>query len=156
MSLIFSTERCEKALKKTELKKFKKIIRHAVKIINPDLSGKISLSFAKKNQIRKIKKDFWGINRESDVVTFSYNEPMNEISADIIICPQVARERSPEFGTNYFYELILYAVHGLLHLSGFDDMKERERLKMKREEKKIMKILDDKFKIQKQQKINKK
>jgi len=152
MNLIFSTGQCEKALNKAELNKFKKIMRRAIEIINPTVSGKISLSFASKKQMRKIKKDFWGIDTESDVVTFLYNEPMKEISADIIICPQVAKERSPEFGTSYFYELVLYAVHGLLHLCGFDDQRKEDSLKMRKAENKIMKILDNEFKIQKRKK----
>lgn len=61
----------------------------------------------------KVHRDFLGIPGATDVITFPYGE--------ILLCAPVAAERSHEFRHNTTTELALYAIHGLLHLSGYDD-----------------------------------
>ena len=61
----------------------------------------------------KVHRDFLGIPGATDVITFPYGE--------ILVCAPVAAERSREFGHDTTTELALYAIHGLLHLSGYDD-----------------------------------
>ena len=50
---------------------------------------------------------------ETDVITFPYGE--------ILVCPAVARDRAPEYGLGIEQEVLLYCLHGLLHLAGYDD-----------------------------------
>ena len=61
----------------------------------------------------KVHRDFLGIPGATDVITFPYGE--------ILVCAPVAAERAREFGHDATTELALYAIHGLLHLSGLDD-----------------------------------
>lgn len=61
----------------------------------------------------QVHRDFLGIPGPTDVITFPYGE--------ILICAPVAAGRAKEFGHDTTTELALYAIHGLLHLSGFDD-----------------------------------
>lgn len=61
----------------------------------------------------KVHRDFLGIPGATDVITFPYGE--------ILLCAPVAAERAREFGHTTTTELALYAIHGLLHLSGYDD-----------------------------------
>lgn len=61
----------------------------------------------------KVHRDFLGIPGPTDVITFPYGE--------ILLCAPVAAERAREFGHDTTTELALYAIHGLLHLSGHDD-----------------------------------
>lgn len=150
--MIFSMGRCTKALNLSKFILFKKIIRKATQEINPQLEGNIALSFATKSEIKKIKKKFFGINRETDVIAFNYVKDFCGISAEIIICPQVAKERAAEFGQDYFSELILYAVHGLLHIAGFDDQTKSSSAVMRKMENKIISILDKEFLFKSQKK----
>ncbi len=50
---------------------------------------------------------------ETDVITFPYGE--------ILVCPAVAREQAPAHRLGTEHEILLYALHGLLHLAGYDD-----------------------------------
>jgi len=50
---------------------------------------------------------------ETDVITFPYGE--------ILVCPAVARDQAPAYRQNVDDEVLLYALHGLLHLAGYDD-----------------------------------
>ncbi len=49
----------------------------------------------------------------TDVITFPYGE--------ILVCPAVARDQAPGYGLEVGQEVLLYALHGLLHLAGYDD-----------------------------------
>lgn len=49
----------------------------------------------------------------TDVITFPYGE--------ILVCPAVACEQAPDYGLDVESEVLLYALHGLLHLAGYDD-----------------------------------
>jgi probable rRNA maturation factor len=61
----------------------------------------------------RVHGDFLGDPAETDVITFPYGE--------ILICPAVARDRAEEYGLEVEREVLLYALHGLLHLAGYDD-----------------------------------
>ena len=61
----------------------------------------------------RVHEDFLGDPTETDVITFPYGE--------ILVCPAVARERAAEYGLEVEQEVLLYALHGLLHLAGYDD-----------------------------------
>ncbi len=63
--------------------------------------------------MRQVHADFLGDPTETDVITFSYGE--------VLVCPAVALERAAEFGHGLEQELLLYCLHGLLHLTGLDD-----------------------------------
>ena len=52
---------------------------------------------------------------ETDVITFPYGE--------ILVCPAVAHDRARQLKLKPDHELLLYALHGLLHLAGYDDTK---------------------------------
>jgi probable rRNA maturation factor len=57
--------------------------------------------------------DFLDDPTETDVITFPYGE--------ILVCPAVARDQSPGHGLKLEHEILLYALHGILHLAGYDD-----------------------------------
>jgi probable rRNA maturation factor len=61
----------------------------------------------------RVHADFLGDATETDVITFPYGE--------ILVCPAVARDAAPAHGHPVPDEVLLYALHGLLHLAGFDD-----------------------------------
>jgi probable rRNA maturation factor len=63
--------------------------------------------------IARAHADFLGDPSETDVITFPYGE--------ILVCPAVAREQAPAHGTKVDDEVLLYALHGILHLTGYDD-----------------------------------
>ena len=78
----------------------------------------------------RIHADFLGDPSETDVITFPYGE--------IVVCPAVAREQGPRFGLEVGHEVLLYAIHGLLHLAGYDDRTEKEAREMARIQRRIL------------------
>jgi len=61
----------------------------------------------------QVHADFLGDPTETDVITFPYGE--------IVVCPAVARDVGLTLGHPVEEEVLLYALHGLLHLTGYDD-----------------------------------
>jgi len=61
----------------------------------------------------RVHGDFLGDPTETDVITFPYGE--------ILVCPAVARDRVAEYGLKLEEEVLLYCLHGFLHLAGYDD-----------------------------------
>jgi len=74
-----------------------------------------SLSFVLVDRatMARVHGDFLGDPTETDVITFPYGE--------ILVCPAVARDRVADYGLETEQEVLLYALHGLLHLAGYDD-----------------------------------
>lgn len=79
----------------------------------------------------RIHRDFLNIPGATDVITFPYGE--------ILVCAHIAAARAPEFGHSTTEELALYIIHGLLHLSGFDDLTPADFEKMAATQQEILK-----------------
>jgi len=72
----------------------------------------------------------------TDVLTF----PMDDThrSGEIVICVPEARRRAKEQHGSLRNELLLYAIHGMLHLCGMDDRTQRGFQQMHRMEDQIL------------------
>lgn len=83
---------------------------------------------------------FMSIPGPTDVLTFplDVDERGRATSGEIVICVPEARRRAKAHGSEPARELLLYAVHGMLHLDGWDDQTPAEFKAMHREEDKIL------------------
>jgi probable rRNA maturation factor len=81
----------------------------------PDALDGIDFVLVDRATMARVHGDFFGDPTETDVITFPYGE--------ILICPAVAKEQSPAHGLGVEEEVLLYGLHGLLHLAGYDDKK---------------------------------
>ncbi|MEJ0000391.1 MAG: rRNA maturation RNase YbeY [Verrucomicrobiota bacterium] len=80
--------------------------------------------------IARIHADFLGDPTETDVITFPYGE--------IVVCPAVAQDRARELGHKLDDEVLLYALHGLLHLAGYDDTRPKLAKEMAAAQEKLL------------------
>jgi probable rRNA maturation factor len=79
--------------------------------------------------IARVHLDFMGIEGSTDVITFDHGEIV--VSAETALC------RSKEFTHTIEQELLLYCVHGLLHLNGYDDLAAAPAARMRRAQSRI-------------------
>ncbi len=79
---------------------------------------------------------FTGREGPTDVLAF----PMGESGClgDVALCADVAADEASARGKPFMHELALYAVHGILHLIGYDDHDEFDRENMYRREREIL------------------
>ena len=97
----------------------------------------VSVSFVDNKYIHKINKKYRGIDRPTDVISFAFvdaegnydkilSSPGVVVLGDIYISIDKAKEQAEEYGHSLHRELSFLFVHGLLHLLGFDHMKEED------------------------------
>lgn len=84
--------------------------------------------------MRCINRRYLGHDYVTDVITFDL-----EGAAELIICPQEARRNARAYKADLHQELVLYVVHGLLHLAGYDDHTEADIKRMRMQEAQILK-----------------
>lgn len=103
----------------------------------------ISFSIVDQKEIKNLNRDYRGIDKVTDVLSFPLYEPANipefGMLGDIVICMQKAKEQAGEFGHSFKREILYLTVHSMLHLLGFDHEIEDEKAVMRTHEKEIMK-----------------
>jgi probable rRNA maturation factor len=90
----------------------------------------VSITVMGARAMAAVHRDFLDVLGTTDVITFPYGE--------ILVCAPVAAARACEFGHSATRELVLYAIHGLLHLSGFDDREDADAARMKAAQERIL------------------
>ena len=81
--------------------------------------------------IHELNKTYRGIDRETDVITFALEDdktfnPEERVLGDIYISVDKAYSQAKEYGHSNIREFSFLAVHGLLHLLGYDHMEKKE------------------------------
>lgn len=101
--------------------------------------GEVALTFVDNAQIHELNREYRGIDRPTDVLSFAMNESVDEepeilyeleegenldelpdMLGDIIISVERAKEQSEEYGHSLEREIGFLFVHGFLHLLGYD------------------------------------
>lgn len=90
-----------------------------------------NIIFVDKDTIHDINKTYRNVDRVTDVISFALEdnktiELENRLLGDIYICVEKAEEQAKEYGHSFLRELSFLAIHGLLHLLGYDHMKKDE------------------------------
>ncbi len=100
-------------------------------------------------EIMRLNEDFLRHRGATDVITFDYGEPSRpeRRAGEIFICLDEAIVQARRFRATWQEEMVRYLVHGLLHLSGFDDQQTPARRRMKREEDRLAKELGRRFRL---------
>lgn len=92
----------------------------------PELA-EVEISILDDRRIAEVNEEFLSHEGPTDVITFDYGE--------ILVSAETALENSRRFGKSVQEELILYIIHGLLHLNGWSDKHplEAERMQVAQE-----------------------
>lgn len=109
-------------------------------------TDEVLIHLVDKEEICQIHRDFFDDPSPTDCISFPMDNPSEEacgysILGEIFVCPEVAIEYTRENGGDPIRETMLYIVHGLLHLLGYDDIEDKDRLEMRHQEELCMKLL---------------
>ena len=91
-----------------------------------------SVVFTNDEEIHEMNREYRGVDRITDVISFAFedNEDLvyNDIRmlGDIFICIPQMKRQAIEYGHSEKRELAFLAVHGILHLLGYDHMNEKD------------------------------
>lgn len=117
--------------------------------VNTDIT-EMSLSFVNKEEIQEINRDYRGKDVPTDVISFALNDEVeSEISiigledeinsiGDVIICVDIAKEQAEDYNHSLDREIGFLAVHGFLHLLGYDHMTPEDEKEMFEKQDKIL------------------
>jgi probable rRNA maturation factor len=114
-----------------ELDTVKKFIEYAVDYLKLE-NVSFNIIIINNEEIHKINKEYRGIDRPTDVISFALEDDDTfikldqRILGDIYISIDKAREQANEYGHSLLRELCFLSIHGLLHLLGYDHMKEED------------------------------
>ena len=128
----------------------------------PDIF-EVAVQFVSESEIKRINKEFRNIDRVTDVLSFpaielSAGDIVNENSFDVlmlknekglvqlgdmVLCAKRMREQAKDFGVTIEAELKKLVIHSMLHLFGYDHIKDEDFEIMNKKEKQ----LDEKIKI---------
>lgn len=110
----------------------------------------ISLVFTDSETVRKLNRDYRGVDEPTDVIAFNML-PQKETApafvlppdgvtrlGEVIISYPQAVEQAKEQGHSVEQELALLIIHGILHLLGYDHEQPEEEAKMRAREKELL------------------
>jgi probable rRNA maturation factor len=91
----------------------------------------------------RLHRQYMGILGPTDVLTFplDHDSKGKVLSGEVVVCVTEAERAARRRKIPLQHELLLYALHGMLHLSGFDDKTQAGFAKMHRTEDSILKRL---------------
>ena len=96
----------------------------------------VSITFVDNEEIHRINREYRGVDRETDVISFAFLEdetdPVMDIKnlGEIYISLSKAHQQAEEYGHSFKRELSFLVVHGLLHLLGYDHMNKEDEKEM--------------------------
>ena len=109
----------------------------------------LSIAFVTGSQIQSLNKKFLNRGYLTDVLAFdlsteglarSSRRTIRQIEGEIVICPATAIKNAAIFKTSPTQELVLYIIHGILHLLGYDDHRPVDIKRMREKEAELMKL----------------
>ncbi|MCY8484360.1 rRNA maturation RNase YbeY [Bacillus atrophaeus] len=120
------------------LKEVEKLLQYAAEREGVQDQAEVSVTIVTNDEIQQINKEYRGKDTPTDVISFALEEEgedeveivgaeMPPVLGDIIISADRTKEQAEEYGHSFLRELGFLAVHGFLHLLGYDHMtKEQE------------------------------
>ncbi|MDN7240439.1 rRNA maturation RNase YbeY [Planococcus sp. N028] len=127
-------------LSDSDLQFVEKVLKHAAEAEEIG-TAEVSVTFVTNDIIQDINKEYRGKNEPTDVISFAMEElGEGELEivglmaprtlGDIIISLDRTKEQAADYGHSFERELGFLAVHGFLHLLGYDHMTKEDEKKM--------------------------
>lgn len=126
---------------------YKKVIEKMFEIARQVLNENfkevnLSINFVCEEKIKQLNKEFRNVDRVTDVLSFpnlnkNVDQTLKEFEqekdeegilflGDIVICKKVAYKQAKEYGHSKKREICFLALHGLLHLLGYDHIEKKD------------------------------
>ncbi|SHN11282.1 rRNA maturation RNase YbeY [Gracilibacillus kekensis] len=136
MEMDFSDE--TKKVSTDHMKLIEDLLSYAAEQESISRNAEISITFVNNDVIKELNQQYRNIDRPTDVLSFALEEGVETIVGadipimlgDIIISVNKAEEQANEYNHSFSRELGFLALHGFLHLLGYDHMESEEEKKM--------------------------
>ncbi len=117
----------------------------------------VEIDFVSQEVIREVNRTQRNVDSVTDVLSFpmldgikgrqlracpdlecSLDEKNRLLLGSILICKDRAKEQAKEYGHSYKRELYYLAVHGIMHLLGYDHMTDEDKAEMREKEEAVL------------------
>ena len=103
--------------------------------------GELSLVFLTDSALTQLHADFLADPTATDVITFEGDSAMG-VAGEICVSVDTAAAYAKQTKRDFASELLLYVVHGWLHLAGYDDLQPAKKRVMRRAESRAFALLE--------------
>ena len=101
----------------------------------------ISLAVVADPAIHALNKQYLDHDYPTDVLSFVLEDSDELLEGEVVVSIDTAERQAKEYAWSAEEELILYVIHGMLHLVGYDDHSDEDRGEMRRLEEQYLKSL---------------
>lgn len=125
------------------------VVNETLKAEGYSTEAEVGVIFVDDNYIKSLNTEYRGIDKSTDVLSFALNEgeempedeEAEELLGDIVISLPTALRQAGDYEHSFEREVGFLAVHGSLHLLGYDHQTEEERQLMRQREEAILSAL---------------
>lgn len=128
-------------VKQEHIELVEQLLQHAALVENIEDGSEVSITFVTNEEIHNINREYRDKDQPTDVISFALEEmgegeveiigeDIPRVLGDIIISIDRTKEQAEEYGHAFERELGFLAVHGFLHLLGYDHMIEEDEKEM--------------------------
>jgi len=125
------------------------VIGEILKEEKVETEPEISILFVDDDAIKKMNLTYRGIDQPTDVLSFAMRDqpvhtPMfitvaeHNVLGDVVISLETARRQADDYGHSLAREVGFLAVHGMLHLLGYDHLNAEDESKMRQKEERVL------------------
>jgi probable rRNA maturation factor len=100
--------------------------------------AELSVALVGDHEMADLNARFLGRGEVTDVLAFPYSAEGGPLAGEIVVNAELAAREAAGRAHSAPDELLLYIVHGLLHLLGYDDHKAPDRRRMRRREAEVL------------------
>lgn len=148
MEIILDDRQDKIKISKELLNKINDIIIECLHYEGYDDNYEVSLSFVDNEEIHQLNRDFRGVDRATDVLSFplltdDFDIEIEEESlGDIVISLERALEQSIEYNHSFDREVCFLVCHSMFHLLGYDHDTEENTKEMRKKEEDVLNKLN--------------
>ncbi len=127
------------SINKKNLKNYcKKVLKY-----NSYESYQVSLIFIDHDQLREMKKEYFKQDLYTDVIAFNLSSIEEDLEGEIYLSIHMIENNANDYSVSLENELKRVVAHGLLHLVGYKDERDQDKLKMTKMENTCMQLFNN-------------
>lgn len=132
----------QQKVKRVNLKRLRKYLKKVSGLLNIS-SKRISILLCDNKLIKKLNKKYLKKNSSTDVIAFPLSDKLEpDYLGEVVVSTEKAVQVALGLGLRWQDELVLYVVHGILHLLGYDDRRNKKRKVFEKKQKEIIEQLE--------------
>jgi probable rRNA maturation factor len=97
-------------------------------------AGSLSIAVVDDEAMHRLNRQYLGHDYPTDVLSFPLEERAGYLEGEVIVSADTAAANAAQYGMPVLDELLLYVIHGTLHLAGYRDKSDADTAQMRRAE----------------------